>query len=276
MIAQRRKTMTYDLLADLKNKYAKLSKAPGENQEFLKNFIQLDEGDTVVRILPSVDENKPFFAENKIHRVPSGNGQTKNVHCRKIHGEACPLCDLYYEAWNVHNTLNLPKGTSSKFSEFARGIKPTPRSYLNIYKRETDEVLILSTGDQLLQKIISAEIGLQSEDSGSLVDVGDSGIDFKIVKVMVKSATGIYPNYNSSEARRKAIPLADSKQKVSEILARRHDIQALIKLEPFEEVKKVADQLYAGLVNKMTHTEENISNSSPNKPSYLEDVTDGE
>ena len=60
--------MTIDLEA-LARKHAQLQGNSGENQDFKDKFFQLQPGDNVVRILPSSDENKQFYAETKLHRV---------------------------------------------------------------------------------------------------------------------------------------------------------------------------------------------------------------
>ena len=92
--------MPIDLDA-LRAKHQELSN-PGKansNSDFLANFLQLQEGTNAVRILPGKDDENLFYAETKIHRVPDGDGRTKNVHCRKIHGEPCPMCDTYSFCW---------------------------------------------------------------------------------------------------------------------------------------------------------------------------------
>ena len=125
--------MAIDLNA-LRAKHAELSNQGGSSSDFLKNFLQIQEGTNAIRILPSKDEDKLFYAETKIHRIPSGDGQVKNVHCRKVHGEACPLCDTYYGLWKEPN----------KDEDLARQIKPRARYYMNVVDRESGEVRILS------------------------------------------------------------------------------------------------------------------------------------
>ena len=66
----------------------------------------------------------------------------KNVHCRKMHGEPCPLCDSYYSLWKEPN----------KDEDLARQIKPRSRYYLNVVDRETGDVKILSIGVILFQE----------------------------------------------------------------------------------------------------------------------------
>ena len=93
--------MAIDLNA-LRMKHEQLNNPQsGNNTDFLKKFYQIPEGTNAVRILPWKDDEKEFYAETKIHRVTGPDGNVKNHHCRKIHGESCPLCDLYYALWKT-------------------------------------------------------------------------------------------------------------------------------------------------------------------------------
>ena len=117
--------MALDLEA-IRRKHEEISSGPGGDSSFLDNFIQLQEGNNVVRILPGKDEETQFYAETKIHRIQGTDGKFRNVHCRKIHGEKCPLCDLYYSLWK----------TGVKDDEdLARKIKPRSRYYMNVIDR---------------------------------------------------------------------------------------------------------------------------------------------
>jgi hypothetical protein len=237
--------MAIDLNA-LRAKHAELSNPSGNaNSDFLSKFIQLQEGMNTVRILPGKDEDTMFYAETKIHRVPSGDGQVKNVHCRKIHGEPCPLCDSYYALWKEPN----------KDEDLARQIKPRSRYYLNVVDRETGDVKILSIGVILFKKIIAAML---DEDFGDITDLG-SGNDFKIVKIM----EGQWPKYDQSQPRPKSSE-AGSKAEVAAWMDSLHDIHALVKLEDYEDVKNSAQ----GLVPSYEGSSQN--------PSTPENVADGD
>lgn len=257
-------------LDDLKNKYKQLTQGQQNNEEFLKKFLIVNDGNNLVRILPSKDEELPFFAETKIHRVQSGNGTVKNVHCRKAKGEDCPLCDLYYSLWKTHEGLGFDSKTPSKFSQMARDIKPNARYYMNVYSRDLNEVKILSVGKKLFEKIVQTVIELQEEDMGDMLDL-ESGFDYKIVKNKI----GGYPNYDQSVYRPKSTPLADSAQERAAIMESLHDIHGLVKLESYEEVKKTADMLLARLhgVEESDSSNEEPSDSQPN---YLKQMEDSE
>ena len=213
--------MAVDLDA-LRAKHEELSN-PGKgtsNADFLSKFIQLQDGTNAIRILPG-KEDELFYAETKIHRVPDGQGGTKNVHCRKIHGEPCPMCDAYYSLWKE----------PYKDEDLARQIKPRARYYMNVVDRESGDVKILSIGVILFKKIIAAML---DEDFGDITNL-DTGHDFKIVKIM----EGQWPKYDQSQPRPKSSP-AGSKAEMAAWMDSLHDVHALVKLEDYEEVKTAA------------------------------------
>jgi len=216
--------MAVDLDA-LRAKHEELSN-PGKgtsNADFLSKFIQLQDGTNAIRILPG-KEDELFYAETKIHRVPDGQGGTKNVHCRKIHGEPCPMCDAYYSLWKE----------PYKDEDLARQIKPRARYYMNVVDRESGDVKILSIGVILFKKIIAAML---DEDFGDITNM-DTGHDFKIVKIM----EGQWPKYDQSQPRPKSSP-AGSKAEMAAWMDSLHDVHALVKLEDYEGVKTAAQAL---------------------------------
>ena len=219
--------MAIDLDA-LRRKHEALNNPGGttnNNSDFLEKFYQIPEGSNTVRILPWKDEDREFYAETKIHRVPGPDGNVKNYHCRKVHGEPCPLCDLYYGLWK----------TGSKEDEnLARQIKPRARYYMNILDRETGNIKILSVGIILFKKIVAA---ILDEDFGDITNP-ETGHDFKIVKEM----DGQWPKYDQSAPRPKSSPLGSNKE-VAEYMDSLHEIHDLVKLEEYEEVKQVVNNL---------------------------------
>ena len=177
--------MAIDLEA-LRRKHEQLNGGgtTSNNSDFLNKFYQIPEGSNAVRILPGKDDDHEFYAETKIHRVTGPDGNTKNYHCRKVHGEACPLCDLYYGLW---------KTGKKEDEDLARQIKPRARYYMNILDRNSGDVKILSVGVILFKKIIAAML---DEDFGDITDL-DNGHDFKIIKEM----EGQWPKYDQSAPR---------------------------------------------------------------------------
>jgi len=221
--------MAIDLEA-LAAKHAELSnpKTAG-NTDFLKNFFQIREGTNIVRILPGKDEDTLFYAETKIHRVPDGEGKVRNIHCRKVHGEACPMCDAYYGLW---------KTGSKEDEDLGRQVKPRSRYYMNVVDRDSGEVRILSVGVILFKKVIATML---DEDFGDITDL-ETGHDFKIVKIM----DGQWPKYDQSQPRPKSEPTG-SKAECAAHMESLHDIHALVKLEDYESVRETAFSLLPSL-----------------------------
>jgi len=92
-------------LDELRKKAEQFDKPQGSggNADFLKNFLQTPDGKTPIRILPGKTEEDNFYAETKIHRVDGEDGNNRNIHCLKVKGEKCPLCDAYYKLWQIYN-----------------------------------------------------------------------------------------------------------------------------------------------------------------------------
>ena len=217
--------MAIDLNA-LRLKHEQLNNPTGaNNSDFLKKFYQIPEGTNAVRVLPWKDDEKEFYAETKIHRVPQPDGNVKNIHCRKVHGEACPMCDLYYGLW---------KTGRQEDEDLARKIKPRARYYMNILDRESGDVKILSIGVILFKKIIGAML---DEDFGDITDPV-TGHDFKIVKEM----EGQWPKYDQAAPRPKSSEVG-SKAEIAGAMDSLHEIHGLVKLEEYEDVKRATDTL---------------------------------
>jgi hypothetical protein len=75
------------------------------------------------------------------------------------------------------------------------------------------------------------------EDFGDITDL-DQGHDFKIIKEM----EGQWPKYDQSAPRPKSSPMG-SKAETAAAMDSLHDIHSLVKLEDYEEYKKVVAAL---------------------------------
>ena len=82
--------MTIDL-KKLREKYETLNKTEGGEKSSGLPYVKLKDGENTIRILPGKGEDN-FYAETAIHRLPQeGEQWDRNVHCRRIHGESCPV-----------------------------------------------------------------------------------------------------------------------------------------------------------------------------------------
>ena len=216
-------------LEALRKKHEELLKKTSNNsQDFLENFMQINEGDNIIRILPGPSENEQFYAETAVHRIPiSQKGdQTKNFHCPKVIGDPSPICEVYYGLW---------KTGRSEDEALARKIKPRSRYYLNVFDRTNESVKILSIGTIIFQKLINT---ILDEDYGDITDP-KTGHDFKIVKYI----EGEWPKYDQSAPRPKPSPLAKTDNAIAGIMEGLHDIYSLVKYEDNETLKAVAGNI---------------------------------
>lgn len=206
---------------ELRKKYNQINRVgTGENSDFLKKFLMMEEGTTTVRILPSKDGEQDFYAETGIHRI-----NEKNHHCPKVKGDNCPVCDLSFKLWNTKDEGNMA---------IAREIKARKRFYLNAVERETGEVKILSVGIKLFSKILDCFF---DEDYGDITSL-EEGNDFKIVK----DKSGQWPNYDKS-APKPTKSVAGSDSEVATWMDELHDVHGLVKVATYEDLKKMAMEI---------------------------------
>ena len=159
-------------LDELRKKYDAIQKAQsggGGNDDFLKKFFMMEEGTSVIRVLPAKeDSDNEFYAETAIHRI-----NDKNYHCPRVKGGDCPVCDLYYRLWKVEGPMK------DEAQDLARQIKPRKRYYMNVVDRRDSSVKILSMGMKLFGKILDCFF---DEDYGDITDLKE-GWDFKVIKI---------------------------------------------------------------------------------------------
>lgn len=214
-------------------------------------FLKIEDGTNSVRILPPKEEDMDFYAMTKLHRVPQQDGTVKNIHCRQVHGEQCPICNLYYSLWKE----------PTKDETLARQIKGRDRYYMNVVDRESGEVKILSVGIILFKKIIAAMV---DPDYGDITDV-EEGHDFKIIKIM----EGQWPKYDQSAPRPKSTPAGSGKE-VAGWMDSLHDIQSLVKLEDYEELKQISESINPFAAVERSAGDINRSNTEVGDDDYME------
>ena len=89
-------------IEQLRKKYQEINNPGGSggNNDFLSKFFMMDEGTSVVRVLPSKSDDREFYAETAIHRI-----NDKNYHCPRVKDQKCPVCDTYYDLWKEINSI---------------------------------------------------------------------------------------------------------------------------------------------------------------------------
>jgi len=233
-------------LDELRKKYEEVTQqnSGGGKNDFLSKFLITKEGTSLVRLLPAKSEDENFYAETAIHRLES-DGQFKNYHCPRVKGDKCPLCDLYYGLWKTDSESN---------HNLARSIKARKRYYLNAVERETGEVKILSIGMKLFGKILDCFF---DDDYGDITDLKE-GFDFKVVK----DTNGAFPNYDKSAPKPRPSE-AGSDAEVAKWMDSLHDIQNLVKIAEYDELKQLAMGIEMGA--------EGMGNSSQSSKSQGDD-----
>jgi hypothetical protein len=254
-------------LEQLKEESARLgSEGPTGAGDFLDKFVKMPEGNghITVRLMPPAKpgmfgRNKnDFFCKTRIHKL---NG--RSYHCPKVQAKGsikwegdCPICNYYNYLWNESDKKAADE--QQQMQAKARQIKPIERYYYNVlvrtqYNDQTGEMeknvgpKILSVGKTLHQMILNAIVGNKETDTAPLGDVTDidTGRDFKIIKVMRKSGSESYPNYNESKfLDSSTLGNAEDREKWLNNL---HDLAALRTLKPNEELKKSL-KVHLGLI----------------------------
>ena len=214
-------------LDELRKKYDQIQKAQsggGGNDDFLKKFFMMEEGTSLIRVLPSPEgTEQEFYAETAIHRI-----NDRNYHCPRVKGHDCPVCDLYYRLWKVEGPMK------DEAQDLARQIKPRKRYYMNVVDRRDESVKILSMGMKLFGKILDCFF---DEDYGDITHLTE-GWDFKVVK----DTQGQWPNYDKSAPKPKQTAAGSDKQ-IAEWMDELHDIHGLVKLPEYDELKNLAMEM---------------------------------
>jgi hypothetical protein len=192
----------------------------------------MDEGTSVVRVLPAKDEaTQEFYAETAIHRL-----NDKNYHCPRVKGGKCPVCDTYYNMWKEINAIGKETPKGKELQDLARQIKSRKRYYMNVIDRRDESVKILSVGQKLFGKVLDCFF---DEDFGDITDMKE-GWDFKIVK----DTQGQWPNYDKSSPKPKQSEAGTDAQN-AKWMDELHDIHGLVKVADYDELKSMMMELEA-------------------------------
>ena len=219
-------------IEQLRKKYQEINNpGGGGNADFLSKFFMMEEGTSLVRVLPSKDEDSEFYAETAIHRL-----NDKNYHCPRIKGDKCPVCDTYYDMWKEINAVGKDTPQGKEMADIARQIKAWKRYYMNVVDRRDNSVKILSVGQKLFGKVLDCFF---DEDFGDITDL-KTGWDFKIVK----DTQGQWPNYDKSAPKPKSSSAGTAKENAT-YMDELHDIHGLVKVAEYDELKSLMTDLVA-------------------------------
>jgi len=237
-------------IEQLRKKYAEINNPGGSggNSDFLSKFFMMDEGTSVVRVLPAKEgTDTEFYAETAIHRL-----NDKNYHCPRVKGGKCPVCDTYYNMWKEINAIGKETPKGKELQDLARQIKSRKRFYMNVVDRRDESVKILSVGQKLFGKVLDCFF---DEDFGDITDLKE-GWDFKIVK----DTQGQWPNYDKSSPKPKQSS-AGSDAESAKWMDELHDIHGLVKVADYDELKGMMMELEAA--SKGTHPDVIAAENAP-------------
>ena len=246
---------------ELRKKYAEINnQGGGGNSDFLSKFFMMDEGTSVVRVLPAKDETtQEFYAETAIHRL-----NDKNYHCPRVKGGKCPVCDTYYNMWKEINSIGKESPKGKELQDLARQIKSRKRYYMNVVDRRDESVKILSVGQKLFGKVLDCFF---DEDFGDITDMKE-GWDFKIVK----DTQGQWPNYDKSAPKPKQSE-AGSDAESAKWMDSLHDIHGLVKVADYDELKIMMTELEASVKGPPPETIESTT-QAPDDEDYMAHLKD--
>lgn len=252
-------------LDKLQNEASRLEKQGGYNNDYLKNFVKMPEGNgsVVVRLLPPApagmfgrEKGGPFYQLTRVHKV-----NERSIHCPKelVDGRwkgTCCICDYYNYLWKESETK--APDEQARMQAMARKIKPIERYYYNVIVRselnpDTNEMeknvgpKILSIGKTLHKMIIAAIVGSPELSEDPLGDVTHpvTGRDLKIIKKLKGAPGNQWPNYEGSKFLEES-PLGDPDE-VQKWSAELHDLATLRQVKPDEE-NKVELKKHLGLI----------------------------
>lgn len=214
-------------LEKIRKMHEEMQSGSGQGIDLAK-FMKVNDGINVIRILPPKEDDEDFYSMTKFHRIKGvgKEGRDLQVHCRTLHNEACPLCDLYFGIWDhINNTGD------QKHKAFANYLRAKDRYYMNVVDREINEVKVLSLGKILFGKIIAAMV---DPDYGDITDL-ENGHDFKVIKTIESG----WPKYDQSAPRPKS-SVAGTKKEIKVWMDELHNLTEMVKLEEYEDIKKIS------------------------------------
>lgn len=224
-------------LEELRKKHeALVSNQGGGNSNSNDKYLYVEaNSEAVVRVLPGKNHGEedelPFYRESMLHRIPkdfsADRSPTDNYHCPRAQGDSCPICDTYFALYKTEVESD---------KALAKKIKPAKLFLMNVFDRSDKKTKIFSTGITVFTTFLTGVLNV--EDFGDVLSPTE-GHDFKIVKSQKGKD---WPDYSQSMIRPKGTPLGTDKE-IAEIMADAHDLDELISLKPYDELKRVAQEV---------------------------------
>lgn len=272
--------MTIPNYEKLQKLYEELN-SKGGGESFGENFLKVEEDKPVyVRILPAKNDEEMFYSKTIRHEFKLGNS-FHYVQSRTITGEDCPLGNLYYELWDLHEQFCTSNGMDPKdkdtitpYKIWARAIKPKEKFFINVVTRDDEsKVKILSCTEALMNKIVGAMLEKEPDGTpmyGDITSLHD-GNDFKIL--LSKGKNG-FLNYNESQVSPKKKPAGTSAQ-IEAWMDSLHDLNALVKPSSTEEIMTIVEELRTTIESQVAEFEKKLLEKTSSRSGRLAAAMEG-
>lgn len=167
-----------------------------------KDYLELEQGKNIVRILPAHPHMEAFYEEVYYHRRNVGK-KSLSVICLN-HGDSdgddCPVCTSLEELRNSKD-----KTDRKLFGEQ----RPKPRFFMNAIDRKDNTLKILACGITIMKDVLGF---VTDEEYGDILDPQE-GTDL----IITKSGEQLDTEY-STKARRNSSPALDDEDALSELI----------------------------------------------------------
>ena len=186
-------------------------------------FWKPQDGEQTIRIVPDAggDPFREFWFHYNLGDKPGFLSPKRNF------GEDCPLDTFVRKLW---------EDGSDESRELAKKLMAKQRFFSPVIVRgeEDQGVRLWGYSKTVYEKLLGLVL---NPDYGDITDV-ENGHDFKIVKIM----EGQWPKYDQSAPRPKSTPAGSGKE-VAEWMDSLHDVHGLVKLEEYEDVLAVSEEI---------------------------------
>ena len=180
-----------------------------------KTYMELEQGDNVVRILPAHPNMDTFFTEVFYHRKEQGKKSYQVICLNNGDSRAgeCPVCEALEELRTSRD-----KGDKALFGKQ----RPKQRFFMNVIDRADGEVKILATGITVMKKIL--QYATDEDEYGDILDLQD-GTDL----IINRQGDGLDTEYDV-KARRKTSPAFEDKKTLKKTIGTSADDTKLFDL----------------------------------------------
>ena len=243
---ERRKKMAKKTMADLQKFLKEREENKGGSRinydSDIYPFWNMKVGETAtVRILPDTDDENPFpFVEKLEHKLMI-DGKLKNIPCPKMHGDACPICELSQEYYNADDEENGKHYYRNRMHLCKAVVISDPLPENDDGENFEGKVVTLQLGFQIMEKIIEQLGTFFDEDEDALPWDLLEGYNFKIKKTSQGKG---HPKYDiGSTFERNPSPLPKAILKELELV----DLQTLLpEVASYDKINELLEAHLSG------------------------------